>query len=195
MKSAEYLDALANHINRFTNLSSSEKELLSEYVQFSKVKNKEYLLKAGQICKANHFVVKGCFRMFSHTDKGTEQIIQFGIDNWWIADYTSFESRQPSLFNIQALEDGVVGVLDRQVQDSLFERVPKLERYFRYVLQRAYAATLMRVHFIFSESGEERYRNFNSCFPEFVQRIPQYMLASYLGFTPEFLSKIRAKKD
>jgi CRP-like cAMP-binding protein len=195
MKSTEYLDALANHINRFTSLSSSEKDLLSEYIQFSDVKNKEYLLKAGQVCQANYFVVKGCFRMYSHTDKGTEQIIQFGIDNWWIADYTSFESKQASLFNIQALESGVVGALNRQVQDSLFSRLPKLERYFRYVLQRAYAATLMRVHFIFSESGEERYRNFNSSFPEFVQRIPQYMLASYLGFTPEFLSKIRAKKD
>ena len=195
MKSTEHLDALTNHINRFTSLSSSEKDLLSEYIQFNDVKNKEYLLKAGQVCKANYFVVKGCFRMYSHTDKGTEQIIQFGIDNWWIADYTSFESQQPSLFNIQALESGVVGALDRQVQDSLFARLPKLERYFRYVLQRAYAATLMRVHFIFSESGEERYRNFNSSFPEFVQRIPQYMLASYLGFTPEFLSKIRAKKD
>jgi CRP/FNR family transcriptional regulator len=195
MKSTEHLDALANHINRFTNLSSSEKELLSEYIQFNEVKNKEYLLKAGQVCSANHFVVKGCFRMYSHTDKGTEQIIQFGIDNWWIADYTSFESQQPSLFNIQALESSVVGTLNRQVQDSLFARIPKLERYFRYVLQRAYAAALMRVHFIFSESGEERYRHFNSSFPEFVQRIPQYMLASYLGFTPEFLSKIRAKKD
>lgn len=195
MKSAKYLDALANHINRFTTLSSSEKDLLSEFIQFNEVKNKEYLLKAGEVCKANYFVVKGCFRMYSYTDKGTEQIIQFGIDNWWIADYTSFETQQPSLFNIQALEAGVVGSLNRQVQDNLFVRLPKLERYFRYVLQRAYAATLMRVHFIFSESGEERYRHFNSSFPEFVQRIPQYMLASYLGFTPEFLSKIRAKKE
>ncbi|HEX6889242.1 MAG TPA: Crp/Fnr family transcriptional regulator [Chryseolinea sp.] len=195
MKSSESLDALANHINRFTELTSSEKVLLSEFVQFKEVKNKEYLLKAGQVCKANHFVVKGCFRMFSHTDKGTEQIIQFGIDNWWIADYTSLESQQSSPFYIQALEPGIVGVLDRTIQDDLFARLPKLERYFRYVLQRAYAATLMRVHFIFSESGEERYRNFNSSFPEFVQRIPQYMLASYLGFTPEFLSKIRARKD
>lgn len=194
MKS-DHLVALANHINRFTELAPSERDILSEYIRFIDVDNKEHLLKIGQVCKANHFVVKGCLRMYSHTDKGTEQIIQFGIDNWWITDYTSFDTQQPSLFNIQALEPGVVGILDREVQDELFERVPKLERYFRYVLQRAYAATLMRVHFIFSESGEQRYRHFNSSFPEFVQRIPQYMLASYLGFTPEFLSKIRAKKD
>ena len=195
MQSSEYLNVLATHIERFTELKVSEKELLREYIQFKEIDNKEYLLKAREVCKANHFVVKGCFRMYSQTEKGTEQIIQFGIDNWWITDYTSFETQRPSIFNIQSLETGVVGILDRQVQEDLFMRLPKLERYFRYVLQRAYAATLMRVHFIFSESGEQRYRNFNSLFPEFVQRIPQYMLASYLGFTPEFLSKIRAKKE
>ena len=194
MESA-HLTALINHINRFTELNASEKDLLGEFIQFKEIDNKEHLLKAGQICKANYFVVKGCFRMYSHTDKGTEQIIQFGIDNWWITDYTSLETQQPSHLSIQALEPGIVGVLDRQLQDKLFMQLPKLERYFRQVLQRAYAATLMRVHFIFNESGEQRYRNFNSLFPEFVQRIPQYMLASYLGFTPEFLSKIRAKKE
>jgi CRP-like cAMP-binding protein len=195
MNSRDHLDVLTNHINRFTKITLAEKQLLGDYIQFRDIRNKEFLLKSGQICKANHFVVKGCFRMYSHTDKGIEQIIQFGIDNWWIADYTSLETQQTSPFNIQALEAGVVGILDRNIQDELFAKIPKLERYFRYVLQRAYAATLMRVHFIFSESGEERYRHFNSSFPEFVQRIPQYMLASYLGFTPEFLSKIRAKKD
>ena len=194
MNSSEPLDALSNHIHRFTELTSSEKTLIGEYVQFKEVKNKEFLMKAGQVCKSNYFVVKGCVRMFSHTSKGTEQIIQSGIDNWWISDYTSLESQQPSPFNIQALEPGVIGILDRKIQDDLFAHIPKLERYFRHVLQRAYAATLMRVHFIFSESGEERYHHFNTSFPEFVQRIPQYMLASYLGFTPEFLSKIRAKK-
>lgn len=195
MDSSIYVDALANHINRFSAIGVDGKKILGKHIRFIEVKSKEHLLKVGQVCTANHFVVKGCFRMYSYTDKGTEQIIQFGIENWWITDYTSLESKQPSLFNIQALERGIVGVLDRREQDELFIQLPGLERYFRYVLQRAYAATLMRVHFIFSESGEQRYRNFNSSFPEFVQRIPQYMLASYLGFTPEFLSKIRSKKD
>jgi CRP-like cAMP-binding protein len=194
MNSDQHLESLVAHINRFTPLEATEKKLLLNYIQFREVKNKEHLLKAPQVCKANHFVIKGCFRMYSHTDKGVEQIVQFGIDNWWIADYTSFDAQRPSLFNIQALEPGVVAVLERQAQEELFSKIPKLERYFRHILQRAYAATLMRVHVIFTKSGEERYQNFNSSFPDFVQRIPQYMLASYLGFTPEFLSKVRAKK-
>ena len=195
MSPHERLLPLIDHIKRFVTLTTDEEHLLPEYIQHKEIKNKEYLLQTGQVCKANHFVLKGCFRMYSQTDNGTEQIVQFGIDNWWVADYNSYDQQKPSIFNIQALEEGHVAVLERQVQEALLSKVPKLERYFRLVLQRAYAATLMRVHFIYSQSGEERYRHFNSLFPGFVQRIPQYMLASYLGFTPEFLSKIRAKKQ
>jgi len=195
MTSTDNLKALTDHMRRFITLDTAEESLLANYIQFRDVRNKEHLLVSGHICKANYFVIKGCFRMYSHTDSGTEQIVQFGIDNWWIADYTSLDSQQPSFFNIQALEPGVVATLERPAQEELFTRIPKLERYFRHILQRAYAATLMRFHYIFSQSGEERYRHFNSLFPDFVQRIPQYMLASYLGFTPEFLSKIRAKKN
>jgi CRP-like cAMP-binding protein len=107
----------------------------------------------------------------------------------------SLDRQKPSEFSIQAVEPSAIAVLDKSVQDELFARLPQLERYFRLVLQRAYAAAIMRVKYIFTESGEERFRNFNNSFPEFIQRIPQYMLASYLGFTPEFLSKIRAKKN
>lgn len=194
MNTGNVLDPLLKHINRYVVLDPAEEERIRQHVQVSDVKNRELILVSGQVCKANYFVMKGCFRMYTNTDSGTEQIVQFGIDNWWITDYTSYDSQKPTSFNIQALESGTIAILERQAQDQLFAEVPKLERYFRLVLQRAYAATLMRVHFIFSQSGEERYRHFNALFPDFVQRIPQYMLASYLGFTPEFLSKIRARK-
>lgn len=133
--------------------------------------------------------------MYVNTDQGTEQIIQFAIDNWWITDYMSLDHQQPSVFSLQAVEDSNIAIIHQSVQEELFNRVPQLERYFRIILQRAFAAYVMRIHYIFNESGEERYRHFNASFPEFVQRIPQYMLASYLGFTPEFLSKIRGKRS
>lgn len=194
MNTGNMLDPLLKHINRYVVLDPGEEERIRQHVHVRDVKNREQILESGQVCKANYFVMKGCFRMYTTTHSGTEQIVQFGIDNWWITDYTSYDSQKPTSFNIQALESGTIAIMERQAQDQLFIEVPKLERYFRLVLQRAYAATLMRVHFIFSQSGEERYRHFNALFPDFVQRIPQYMLASYLGFTPEFLSKIRAKK-
>jgi CRP-like cAMP-binding protein len=188
------ISAFLIHIRKFVSLTLEEEKILSGYVQEKEIANKEHLLKAGQVCDAYYFVAKGCVRMYVSTDAGNDHIVQFGIDGWWISDYTSFDTQKPSLFNLQALEVSYVIIIEKKIQEELFEKVPKLERYFRLILQRAYTATLMRVHYIFTSSGEERYRHFNRLFPDFVQRIPQYMLASYLGFTPEFLSKIRAKK-
>jgi len=183
------------HIQKFVTLTKEEEATLLDYIQCRQLKNKEHILKAGQVCQAYYFVAKGCLRMYATPDSGTDHIVQFGIDNWWISDYMSFDSQTPSLFNIQALELSDLIVIDKKIQEELFKKIPKLERYFRFILQRAYTATLMRIHFIFTASGEARYHHFNNLYPDFVQRIPQYMLASYLGFTPEFLSKIRAKKN
>lgn len=187
-------EKLFTHIRKLVSLSAEEEKILSPFLQYKELKKKDHLLKEGQICNANHFVVNGCLRMYFTTDDAVEQIIQFGIDNWWITDYMSAGNGQPSKFYIQAVEDAVVIVLNKEKQEELFLQLPQLERYFRLILQKAHAAAIMRIHYIFDQSGEERYHHFSKSFPEFVQRIPQYMLASYLGFTPEFLSKIRAKK-
>ncbi|GAB4025107.1 Crp/Fnr family transcriptional regulator [Spirosoma koreense] len=182
------------HIRKFVPLTSDEEAILATYLNYEPRPKKAFILREGQTCTANYFILRGCVRMFFITDQGHEQITQFGIDNWWISDYGSLDRQTPSAFYIQALEPSELVVLERQVQDALFERLPQMERYFRIVLQRAYAASQMRLYFIYNQSGEQRYHQFNSAFPEFVQRIPQYMLASYLGFTPEFLSKIRRRR-
>jgi CRP-like cAMP-binding protein len=184
-----------SHIRRFVSLTTEEESIVLHHVRFEKINGKGFLLTPGNVCAANYFVVDGCFRMYLTADSGTEQILQFGISNWWITDYTSFEGQIPSQFAIQALEPSTVVCLEKKNREELLRKIPQLERYFRMVVQRAYSATLMRLHFIFNFSGEERYRQFVTLYPDFVQRIPQYMLASYLGFTPEFLSKIRAKKN
>ncbi len=182
------------HLRKYIPLNEEEKVLLS-CLDFQSVKKKEHLLTEGNVCSANHFILKGCCRMYMNTDEGTEQIVQFAIDNWWITDYNSFDFQKPSHFNIQAVEDCEVAFIKKEIQEDLFSKLPQLERYFRIILQRSFAASIMRIQYIFNQSGEERYRHFNSSFPDFVQRVPQYMLASYLGFTPEFLSKIRGKKS
>ncbi|MDP4263876.1 MAG: Crp/Fnr family transcriptional regulator [Bacteroidota bacterium] len=186
---------LLAHIKRYISLSDEEEKKLLPYLTYKELKKKEHVLKEGKVCTANHFIIKGCLRMYSLTENGTEQIVQFGIENWWITDYMSLDTQKPGQFSIQAIEPSAIVILHKNTQDELFRKIPKLERYFRLVLQRAYAASVMRVKYIFTESGEERFRQFTNSFPEFVQRVPQYMLASYLGFTPEFLSKIRAKKN
>ncbi|HOX83453.1 MAG TPA: Crp/Fnr family transcriptional regulator [Chryseolinea sp.] len=188
-------DPLLAHLRKYISLNEAEEKILLSYLHHQSVKKKEHLLVEGNVCSANHFILKGCFRMYNNTDQGTEQIVQFAIDNWWITDYNSLDMQKPSIFNIQAVENSEIAIIRKDVQEELFMKLPQLERYFRIILQRSFAASIMRIQYIFNQSGEERYKHFNSAFPDFVQRIPQYMLASYLGFTPEFLSKIRGKKD
>lgn len=131
--------------------------------------------------------------MFYNNDKGFEQIIQFAIEGWWLTDYFSIDSQQASEYNTQAIEASEILSIDKASFDKLTEKAPLLERYFRVMAQRGLAASQFRLKQIFSLSKEEMYLHFNSLFPYFIQRVPQYMLASYLGITPEYLSEIKKK--
>lgn len=181
------------HIKRYVSLTDSQASGLLQHIKPLTLKKKEFLLHEGQTCRYNYFVEQGCLRMFFVNDKGTEQIVQFALESWWIADYMSFGMQGPSHFSIQAIEASqVVGIAYSQ-QDELFKQLPQLERYFRLMMQRAYAAAQMRVKFFHDFTKEESYMHFIRMFPEFAQRIPQYMLASYLDITPEYLSELRKR--
>ena len=189
------LSPLLAHLGRFVSLTTTDIEKIERAFEVRNVKDKEHILVEGDVCREKYFIVSGCLRKYVNTEKGDKQIFQFAIENWWMTDYTSLESQRPSTCNIQAVEDSDFICISRERLERLYRDVPMLETYFRKILQRAYEASLTRIHLIFSYSGEERYRRFTSSFPEFVQRIPQYMLASYLGFTPEFLSKLRSRRS
>jgi len=185
--------ALLAHIARYVALTPAEAAAVTEYFSTQTVPRKAHLLAAGQPCAASYFVLQGCLRLYFVTDKGTEQTTQFALENWWLTDHASLLSGQPSAFTIQAVEASTVAVLTAGQQEELLTRVPALERYFRLMLQRVAAANQTRWVYFYEQSLEERYHFFARSFPAFVQRIPQYMLASYLGCTPEFLSKVRAR--
>lgn len=185
---------LIEHMRRFVKLDQEDINIISQKAIRRKISNRAYVLHDFEVCRENCFIVKGCLRKYINTEDGQKQIFQFSIESWWMTDYTSLESGKPSNYNIQAVEDSDLIIITKENLEQLYQQVPASETYFRKILQRAYEASLFRIHVIFSYTGEERYRRFTSAFPEFVQRIPQYMLASYLGFTPEFLSKLRAKK-
>lgn len=186
---------LFSHIERFITLSNTDKDFLSASLTSGVIKKKEFLLREGKTCTNNYFIVQGCARLYYVNEKGVEHIVQFGIDSWWLTDHVSYQGHTPSQFYIQAVEPTRVIYWDKEREEERFKKVPQLERYFRLILQRAIAASQQRFKYLDDFSGEERYWHFVNSFPDFVQRIPQYMLASYLGFTPEFLSKIRAGKS
>jgi len=187
-------ESLFNHIEKFVPLESSENGILESSLSLSTIKKKALVLQEGQVCDTAYFIVKGCMRQYIINDKGSEQTLQFGVENWWITDYLSYHNNAPSHFYIQAVENCEIIAIEKSVLESLLIQIPKLERYFRIVSQKSFGAAQMRIKFLFTMSAEERYHHFNGLNPEFVQRVPQYMLASYLDFSAEFMSKIRAGK-
>lgn len=187
-------EPLINHFAKFVALRDDDLPAIRAFFKPIQLRKKEDLVKAGDVCRSNYFVLSGCLRMFFVNEKGVEQTTQFAIENWWMTDYMAFQNQQRTDFWIQAVENTEVVAIDFHSQEKLLEQFPQLERYFRMVYQKAYAAAQLRIKYLYDFSREELYNYFSDRFPGFIQRIPQYLLASYLGFTPEYLSEIRRKK-
>lgn len=182
-----------NHIRKFVELDGNAMELVNQYIQPIILKKKAFVLKEGNICRSIYFVEKGCLRMFFINDKMSEQITQFALENWWMADFFSFTDNKPSPYFIQAVEKSEIVSIDALSLEVLLQELPQMERYLRIVMQRALAASQLRVKLMHELSKEEFYAHFCESFPGFVQRVPQYMIASYLGLTPEYVSELRKK--
>lgn len=183
-----------NHLEKFIKIDESEFSDILSFFEIKSVKKKENLLVEGQICKSHYFVLSGCLRKFFINGKGIEQTTEFAIENWWITDNLAYERGLSTEFYIQAVEKSEILIIERDAQEKLLIEFPKMERYFRFIYQRAYAATQIRLKYLYDFSKEEFYEHLCNGHPEFVQRIPQYLIASFLGFTPEYLSEIRNKK-
>jgi CRP-like cAMP-binding protein len=187
-------EVFKKHLEKFIEIEDQELSGILAFFQIKKVKKKENLLVEGQICKSHYFVLNGCLRKFFINGKGIEQTTEFAIENWWITDNFAFERGLSTEFYIQAVENSEILIIDRDAQEKLLIEFPKMERYFRFIYQRAYAASQMRIKYLYDFSKEEFYHHLCNAHPEFVQRIPQYLIASFLGFSPEYLSEIRSKK-
>lgn len=174
-------------------LTSNEKELCKTFFLPKKLRKRQYLLQEGDPCRYLAFVEKGMLRSYSIDEKGSEHIIQFAFEGWWIADQYSFLTGEPSVYNIDALEDCELLLLTRAGEEELMEKVPKVERFFRLLLQSNVIATQRRLVSSLSQPAEKRYHDLVESCPTIPQRVPQHMMASFLGITPETLSRIRRK--
>lgn len=158
-----------------------------------KLRRRQYLLQEGDVAKHIAFVEKGILRTYTVDDKGTEHILQFSQEGWWVADLYSFLTNEPSTYNIEALEDCGLLLISQGSWDSLLQRIPALERYFRLLVQNSLIATQRRLMGTMTETAEEKYLKLLKTQPDCVQRVPQHMIASYLGITRETLSRIRSQ--
>ena len=156
-----------------------------------KLRRRQYLMQEGDVCRFQAFVEKGILRSFTVDEKGAEHVLQFASEGWWIADLSSYHTGEPSLFNIEALEAADLLLIDRPSWEQLMQQLPKLEHYFRILIQNSLVATQKRLMQSLSETAEEKYIRFTQAYPDCVQRVPQHMVASYLGITRETLSRLR----
>jgi len=186
-------EMLVKNIKRYVSLTDEEFELFLSYWKTRKVKRKQLLVETGEIARYQFYIISGCLRSFYTDANGVEHNIQFSVEDWWISDMASFLSQKPALLTVEALEDSEVMQIDSKGIEELYNRIPKLERFFRLLLQNAFIAQQQRILSMISKTAEERYSEFISKYPQFEQRIPQVHVASYLGITPEFLSKLRKK--
>ncbi|RYG45121.1 MAG: Crp/Fnr family transcriptional regulator, partial [Chitinophagaceae bacterium] len=165
-------------------LLAEEESLIQQYLTPKKMRRKQYLLQEGDVCKAITFVEKGALRAYSVDDAGSEHIMQFALEGWTIADLYSFLTGEPATYNIDALEDAELVLISHAAHEELLKKVPKYETYTRLQITGAYIAMQKRINSIISLPAEERYGNLTSMYPNIVQRVPQHMIASYMGLTP-----------
>lgn len=156
-----------------------------------KLRKRQYLLQEGDVCKYQAFVVKGLLRSYTIDEKGNDHILQFASESWWLADLSSYLNNEPSFLNMDALEDVELLLLSKPSWEQAMEKIPALEHYFRIIIQNHLVATQKRLLQSLSETAEEKYNRFLITYPECVPRIPQHMIASYLGVSRETLSRIR----
>ena len=186
--------SLLGHIQKFISLAPDSSLDILEYFDRLEVGKKEILLPANQLCDHLFFVELGCVHAFFVDQRGVEKSIQFALENWWISDFQAFYKKKVTDATIQAVEDSVVWRISRDKYTALLSDQPEMESYFRQMYEIGYGAVITRLKYLFNYSKEEIFYNFSEQFPYFVQRVPQYILATYLGLTPEYLSKLRAKR-
>ncbi|MGG9962559.1 Crp/Fnr family transcriptional regulator [Ferruginibacter sp. SUN106] len=188
------LHPLVQHIRKITADQEIGEEAVLPFFDTRLFKKKDILQQEEKLCVHYFFVVKGCLRLYFTDDSGTEQTLQFALENWWMTDLDAFRTGRQSVYSIQALEPAEVLVIDAENYNLLLQKLPVMEKYFRLVYERAYAASLLRVQMISRMPKNEFYELFEGKYPDFLQRIPQKILASFLGFTPEYLSELRKKR-
>ena len=182
---------LHKKVDETINISEEEFEFAKTLFIPKKLRKKRFLLQDGDPCIYTTFVEKGLLRSFTIDEKGNEHILQFAMQGWWSADLYSFLTGEPSEYNIEALEDSELLLITKPSWDILLEEVPAFERYFRILIQNNLIVTQRRLMGTFSSTAEERYQKLLQDIPDVVQRVPQHMIASYIGITRETLSRIR----
>lgn len=187
-------EQINTNISRYVAFNQEELDVLDSLLEFRKYPKKTILLHEGEVCNFEAFVVKGCLRKYYIDADGHEVVIQFAIENAWISDISfSIYEDKPSQVFIETLEDCELLTFSPETKETLFLKAPRFERAFRILMQRNLAVTQNRLFSTIVKSATEKYQDFLGQYPTIPQRVAQHYIASYLGISAEFLSKVRAR--
>lgn len=184
-------EKLLEHLRESVVLTTSEATVVLDSFKERKLKKKEILLFTGDVSSHMQFISDGCLRAYYMDEAAKEHVVQFGVEGWWVNDLYSYLTQTPAKQFVQALEPTIVLQIHRDALQGLYDEIPAMERFFRLKFEKAYVSLQDRTINAMSKSAEERYLEFRSKYRDIEQRVPQYMVASYLGMTPEFLSALR----
>jgi CRP-like cAMP-binding protein len=183
-----------DYISRYVDLTDDEKNHLAGFLKITKIKKRQFIVQPGFVCQHKSYVVKGAFRGYLVDNEGKEHTLSFAIEDWWISDYSSLIYQEPATLFVEALEDSILIQIAYEDEQRFLQEIPKLEKFERIITQRSLAFQQKRLLSNFTKTAEERYDEFMSKYAAIAKRVPQYALASYLGFSTEYLSKIRNGK-
>ena len=186
-------ESFADYLREKAGVTDEELKLLRNVAIEKRLRKRQYLLQEGDVSHYNSFIVKGCLRLYRVGKDGTEYILKFGIENWWMSDYESFNSGFPSKSNIDALEDCELILIKKDDFDHLFNTIPNLKNLRAKLDNRSFDASQNRILSNISDTAEEKYSNFMKSYPDIYNRVPLHMIASFLGLSRETLTRIRQK--
>lgn len=182
------------YVARYIQLTPEEQSYFVSLLKITRVRKKQLIVQPEFVCKYRSYVLSGAMRAYVIDKNAQDHTIAFAIEDWWISDHSSYINQEPATFFVEALEDSLLIQIDYNAEQLLMETVPKFERFFRIITQRSLGFLQKRILSNLSKTAEERYEEFLEKYPAIATRVPQYTLASYLGFSTEFLSRIRNKR-
>ena len=185
-------DLLLKNVARNIRLDDAETAVFISYLENTTLKKKQFWLTEGEICRYSAFVTAGCLRGYTVDHGGVEHVLGFAPPDWWMADMYSLISQKPGTLYIESLEDTELILLSKVNQEKLYLEVPKFERFFRILIEKSLVANQQRIVDNMSLTAEERYNIFCKRYPTLINTLPQKQLASYIGVTPEFFSRMRS---
>ncbi|GGC76917.1 cyclic nucleotide-binding protein [Flavobacterium lutivivi] len=184
---------IVENISKIVTLTPQEQALFLSKTETKNYKAKTIILNAGEVCKHSYFVNSGLLRSFTINDNIVEHVLSFACEGWWIGDMYSLLSQKPGNLFVEVMEDSEVVLLSKENQEKLYTEIPKLERFFRILTENSLVANQERLMDNLSLTAEERFEKFCKKYPTLIQKVPQKQIASYIGVTPEFFSKMKAR--